>query len=473
MRLLGSQADPPRGAGDEWLTTRIKALNHLGAAYQSIAMIEALPHSMITEPLALMRVQLLLGRGKPSSACEASEKYAENEKFEAAQWQWLHIFCKAALGDMPKAELMLSVLDEQGKSPPRWFTELIDSFKYEATRISELETPPDDFALSLLLYAGEEHLPEQSIDRGMIAQLPGSAKLQLARSEKYGDTQRILAMEHAVAYGAAAPEELVALYFAAKPEKLPSYAELEAGTNSPLTRAHAIQLLDITKPANAKAQLITLLHRQLAVTPVAKAALEAALVTPLTELAGRLSRDKELLTLAPYATATLMKQRKFDVALYWLRYMEREQPDALSTHIAAIAYDMLKSSDTISRLPPLPESVNLTQDDAATFLRLLALAEGMEASVPPALRQRARYISPPARTVRSPSPILMGEFHSAAEAGRKGEAILRAALILGSEHWQQIDDANLAILVEHLLQLGERKLAVSIAAESLLAPLQD
>jgi hypothetical protein len=120
-RVLLSAATPPRGAeGTAFTAARLKALMAMGEYKAGLALLEAIPRKNREADFLALEVELHLVTGKVVKACGtvATEVTRRKEAF----WQKALIYCQILASETSKAELGLTLLQENETADPTFMT---------------------------------------------------------------------------------------------------------------------------------------------------------------------------------------------------------------------------------------------------------------------------------------------------------------------------------------------------------------
>lgn len=466
VRLLLTEATPPRQSENIWLLERADALLRIGKTAQAASLLNAVPESMRESEIIQPYVHTMLLDSQTDRACDMLEALPKRSELYEASFNRLELFCYATAGEYEKAELVMNLRHEQGNPYEAWFTSLLESMHYEGTRMSEMPESPGDIDLAMLLSAGSSRLPKDTPLMGYLDQDYLPYHQLMASNEHNNPGIRASYMEQLIANGNGNTEALAELY--SELAKRPSNED-----RGLIARAKAYQAL-VSAPNTRKAlQAFNEAQKAFTGHPLLS---ERLLLTPLKAITLTMTDNQPYLAFAPKAFRILTRAGETDLAKKWLRIMDVHRPQAPVTYLThelarfiAETRDPLDLSPAARSLPPytLPEQVD--SRSLRPIQRYYRLAELFGYQPPETTQAMVDEKSIPQSGEETPWNV--SEINDYTDRGSIAGVLLTASALQAESGWEQMDDESIAILVEALIKLGYRPLAKLVVVESILSQL--
>lgn len=469
-RLLLSTAAPPAGrAGINLLALRIERLAAMGDGVAVNHLMRASPPDLDDTMLAGVRLDALLLTADYVGACAQARDLVRRD--DAPYWEKVLIFCQALSNRHDAAALGLALLRERGVEDDAFDT-LLRALAGDAD--SGLTSLRDPTVLHIaMLRAARIPVPEDAIENADPAlaraiALTASVPLEL----------RLLAAERAEALDALPTDMLGELYASVPftPEELADPLGSAKADKGPMARALLYQALRIQVIPAARAEVLRASWALGGEAGGWDGFATAARVTRDSLLS--LNPSPELVWVAGDAVRALLASDRWDAIGGWLD-LAAAQASANADAAAAVAslgpiaaladnddawtWDSARFTAWWESRRDLPEPDRRLR--AATLVGLLA---ALGSAIPPeALLQMID--GPPTVLTRIPSPTLLQQLDSAADAGRVGETVLLALIVLDPAAPGVPSPFTLAAAVSALNRVGLEAEARAIAVEAALA----
>lgn len=483
-RLLLSVAVPPsRADGDEGsslIALRVRHLQSMGLLGSSAELIAVAPNRESDEFLLRLKVENYLLRNDLGGACAEADR--RNVQLENLFWQQLLIYCQALQGDAAGAALGANLLAETGELKDPIFLALIDQLTEGAAAIVD-SLPASSPLLLSMLRAAKVQIPADAIADaappvlGMIGASP-NAPVEL----------RLEAAESAARYGALTPERLAEVYASVtfSRDDLDNALSLAAAAASPRGRALLFQSALVQTVPTARAEVLQ------KAWILARASGHYALSVRVFEsLLVNMAPTGEMTWFAADAARALFALRRPFLARRWMAALRQE---AARDPAAKTAVDSLwamarlvgvgETGAGVARAGAAVKGVQGLDDDAESWraaVRQMAPSEAPRhiADVYTLFHAigedvgiddwRALLGDVDRRMAALPDPAYRAALDAAAEAGRRGEAILLAALMLGESGPGDMDLTILAEIAVALRRVGladeARRLVIEAAVQ--------
>jgi hypothetical protein len=479
-RLLLSVAVPPpraeRDEGSSLIAMRARHLQSMGLLGSSAELIAVAPNRESDESLWRLKVENYLLRNDLGGACAEADRRILG--LEDLFWQQLLIYCQALQGDAAGAALGANLLAETGELKDPIFLALIDQLTEGAAATVDSLPASSPLLLSMLRTAKVQIPADATADAlppilGMIGASPNAA-VEL----------RLEAAESAARYGALTPERLAEVYASVtfSRDDLDNALSLAEAAASPRGRALLYQSALVQTVPTARAEVL-----QKAWMLARATGHYALLVRVLEPLLVNMAPTGEMTWFAADAARALFALRRPFLARRWMAALRQE---AARDPEAKTAVDSLWA---MARLAGVGE----TGDAGATSPG--AVADGVQGLDAESWRAAVRKMAPgedrrhiadvytlfraigedvgiddwrallgdiDRRTAALPDPAYRAALDAAAAAGRRGEAILLAALMLGEMGPGDMDLTILAEIAVALRRVGLADEARSLAIEA-------
>ncbi len=469
-RLLLSTAAPPAGRAEiNLLALRIERLAAMGEGGAVNHLMRAAPPDLDDTVLAKVRLDALLLTADYVGACAQARDLVRRD--DAPYWEKVLIFCQALSDRHDAAALGLALLRERGVEDDG-FDALLRALAGDGG--AGLTSLRDPTALHLaMLRAARIPVPEDAIENAGPAlaraiALTASVPLEL----------RLLAAERAEALGALPTDMLAELYASVPftPEELADPLGSAEADKGPMARALLYQAVRIQVVPAARAEVLRASWALGGDAGGWDGFATAARVTRDSLLSLRPS--PELVWVAGDAVRALLAAGRWDAIGGWLD-LAAAQASANADAAAAVAslgpiaaladnddawtWDSTRFAAWWESQRDLPEP-----DRRLRASTLLGLLSALESEIPPtALLQMLD--GPPTVWTRIPSPTLLQQLDLAADAGRVGETVLLALIVLDPAAPGVPSPLTLAAAVSALSRVGLEAEARAIAVEAALA----
>ena len=470
-RLLLSSADIPAAAPGprnedavgRLLALRVERLSAMGDLDGLTRLLDIVPRHHDREPIARARVDNLMLAGNVEAGCM---EVRNGIALYVAQpfWRRALVLCQLARGETVPAELGLALLREQGLAEDAGFVAMVDILRGTSQTIDGAHAAePIHFAL--LLFAGHA-VPADLSDRagpGLLAAMAVSPSIDL-------DAQTAAA-ERALQMGAIGPDRLNAIYARHRfdPAQVASRAQPDTGLGPVQRRALVYQQALRAGPADKPKAV----ERAL-VEAGADVALYPASARVLAPLVTEVTPQPDMIWLAGPAGRALFAAGHYERARAWFavaRQAATDDPAAAKAAADLWPYSRLAGSLLLSTATSL-ETWGETRGagnaaELAQWKELLgALFEAFEEQNP--YRQASLVGSSYASLDVLATPELTA-LKDSGEAGRRGETMLRALVLAGTQPLARSDPELLKTVVSAIARVGLYVEARALAIEAALA----
>jgi hypothetical protein len=469
--LLSTAVVPPRDGAESdeksLIAMRVEQLQAMGLIGAAAELISAAPTRDSDPDLLRAKVDNLLLFNDLGGACNVVRR--QGNRLVEGYWQRSLVFCQALEGNVDGAALGANLLAEGGEIDDPAFFALVDALTNGRSVTVESLTRPTPLHLAMLRTANL-HIPPNALDRESPALLRA-----IGISPNAASDLRLDAAEWAAVMGAVPPGRLGQVYAGAEFE----VDELD----------NALSSADAQRNSRGRA----LLYQAAAVqnVPMAKAAVlqqawQLAREDNLYSLAVRLYEPMILETpplsglgwFAADAARALFALRRSVAAQPWLTLLRQEtlrDPDAKRAADALWPIIEVAGNIDVAILDPAsltawqaaqreisPESANARI--ALGFAMFEALGYELD---PENWRTLLSEITWSGKSV--PGAAWRRALRDASEAGRIGETVLLALLVLGREGPEGADIWHLHDLLVALRTIGLETEARALALEAMLA----
>lgn len=484
-RLLLSIALPPLQAGKDegssLIAMRVRHLQSMGLLESSAELIAVAPNRGSDEFLGRLKVENYLFRNDLGGAC--AEANGRDFQLDELFWQQLLIYCQALQGDAAGAALGANLLAESGELKDQIFFALIDQLTEGAAATIDSLPEPSPLLLSMLRTA-KIPVPADAVARasppmlGMIGASP-NAPIEL----------RLEAAESAARYGALTPERLAEVYssVAFSRDDLDNALSLAEAAPSPRGRALLYQSALVHKVPTARAEVLQRawsLARASGHYGLSVRVFESLLVT--------IAPTGEVAWFAADAARALFALRRPFLAQRWMAALRQKavrDPEAKT---------VLDSLWAMARLVGIRKPSDAAGGGEARPIVVVSAIEGMDDNAK-SWRAAVRKMTPDSarrhivdiytlfraigeevaiedwrallgdvdrRETTFPSPAYRAALNAAAGAGRRGEAILLAAVMLGEAGPGDMELTILAEIAVALRRVGLTEEARNLVIEA-------
>lgn len=472
-RLLTVAALPPAGKdadGSSFVGARAAKLFGMGDVEDAGALARLVPTRDWNEALARLQLDSAFAAYDDAAACATVR--SQIARFGGPYWQRALIFCQLLANEQSRAQLGLTMLQEQKAPDDEAFDRLFA--KLSGDTRAKVDKLPDPTPLHLaMMRAANLPLPAAlaSADNPLILRM-------IATSPNASAELRLAAAERAEAYGAVPAATVAELYEATNftADQLKNALNLAGTDKGPRARA-ALHRAAKDMPVGAqRAELLQKswrLARERGTYPTT-----VRIDLPLVE---EMPPGPDLMFFAPDAARALLLAGKLDEAQRW--YGEVRTEAASGNELAANAEALLSplfwladAKERQANTPPLParfaawqkaqqslDAANLTRH--TTLLVTLLTATGSEPE--PALLSPLLSAKVKRTTAPMPDMGLWLGLGAAFEAGRVGETALFSLATLGPEGPAGAAPQTTALVLDALraasLDADARALAVEAA----------
>ena len=471
--LLSIAVPPPRAESDEGsslIAMRVRHLQSMGLLGSSAELIDVAPNRGSDENLRRLKVENYLLRNDLGGTCAEADR--QNVRLEELFWQQLLIYCQALQGDAAGAALGANLLAETGELKDPIFFALIDQLTEGGAATVDSLPEPSPLLLSMLRTA-KIPVPADAVARASPPMLG-----MIGASPNTSIESRLEAAESAARYGALTPERLAEIYASVTfpRDDLDIALSLAEATPSPRGRALLYQSALVHNVPTARAEVL-----QRAWSLARESGHYSLLVRVFESLLVNMAPTGEMTWFAADAARALFALRRPMLARRWMAALRQEatrDPEAKTAVDSLWAMARLVgiggSGDTAVQDIDGAESWRaavrqMASDNARRHIAdvyTLFRAVGEDVGVDD---WRALLGDVGRRETALPNPAYRAALAAAAEAGRRGEAILLAALMLGEAGPGDMDLTILAEIAIALRRVGlteeARKLVIEAAVQ--------
>ena len=468
-RLLLSASRAPDGqpVAPSLIGLRVDRLAAMGLAADAQALARLAPATLLDANLARGATDADWLSGDTRSGCERTDAWVRQD--QDPYWLKASLYCRVAAGDSAAANLALTLLHEQNIDDAGYLTLAAVLLNQPGAKVDTLKQPTP---LQLAMLRSSRKLPPaDSIAGSAPGVLSGIAQGGLGEIDL-----RLAAAEIAESAGTLPAAQLARLYASVpftNEERQNPAATLAKLADSPL-RATALQVQVATAQSVpvARAEALKRLWAQ-----AAGRGLHATLARTTLPLTQSLTPSEEFSFAAADIVRALLAAGDMKSAQAWWTYLRGKPAEidkaAADAAVAVWPLMLLADSSAGSPFDPLAwRRWNETQSDVTDTVRatrgaaVLLFAEALGYTVSPAAF--ADTIMAPAEG-EAPPAIVRRALPLAAEAGRKGEAVLLALVSAGAAGPAKADLYTLAAAAAALRKAGLEVDARAIAVEAALA----
>jgi hypothetical protein len=470
VRLLRTAAAVPAGQPTvkSLLGLRVERLVALGQVQAGLDLAQLAPPTLSDPRLARAAADAAWLRGDTAAGCALAQRWVREDL--DPYWLKAGFLCRVAENDFAAAALSLTLLREQGIDDPGFLT-LADLLVNPRAPKLESLTRPSPLNLALLR-ASKRPVPADAY-----ADAPPAVQAALLDLPGGEPDLRVAAAEGAVATGALAGEALAKAYaavpFSTDEKRDPAATAAKLETNQPRVRALLYQAAAAQSVPVARAEALRRAWAQ-----AARGGRLPIMVEATAPLARELTPSEELGFAGADLFRALLATGDLRAARQWYAWA-RARPAEVDTDAAALTaggWPLILLTDAggsagfdAARWEAWAES----QKDVAAPVRerravtFLFAAEALGYAVPD-----SAWAAMPANLAtaeRAPSPVALRGLQRAAEANRRGETVLYAALVLGRDGPAGLDPAALGTVIPSLRKVGLENDARALALEAALA----
>ena len=464
LALLTSPAQAPAGAGERGalVLSRAERLAAMGARDRALALLDRAGPPGGADAIARLRTDSRLVALDYDGACEGIASRAG--RTGDGYWRRVRVLCQAEAGLIEAATLGLELLLESDASPDPLFDDTIYAMAGLAEPLLERLDRPTPLRVAAWRLA-QFPIPSAVIVTAVPDVLP-----TIVEAPESSPATRLQAAERAWALGTLPIEAVRALYMQT--------------AFSPEERADALVQIVGLEPALARALMVQAIEAQ--TLPALRAEFLAALLSDADRHGGRL---------LAYALADQVRSIPPAPEHAWFGELAGRALIAAGDRDGAAGWYALAHARGAPRLWPLmllsADEPHLTAADFDAWLAaqeghggeadeaaeigaaakrngLVVLLEALGGRIEPEVWDRL-LVDGGSVAARAPAPALIHGLKEAAEAGRLGETVLMALLLLGDAGTVADGVATAAPVISALVSVGLREEARAIALEAALA----
>ena len=463
--LLSSAIAPVRGETDaetSLIGLRIERLAAMGLAGAVAEMMAIAPAPETDGVLLRLHIDNRLLLGDNEGACQGAEAGAE--VLDPIYRDRLTVFCKVLAGDKEAAGFSANLLREGGDLNDPAFFSVADALTAGTRPKVKSLTDPAPLLLAMAA-AAKAKLPSDVLETRSPLMLRA-----LADSSLVSGSVQLAAAERAAAAGAVAPanltERYAAMEFSAK--ELDSALSIAESDYSPRNRALLYQAAKLRKLPVARGAAIQKAWELAAADGTYR--LSVGVYQPELEV---LQPTAELAWFAPAASRALYLLNQPERAAIWAATARRYAKEPEEKHAVALLWPLIALAEGSATgsghgrwLSAMAELNAVEAGMKAGFAYSLFEAMGEQISDD---RWEALLQGSARADVLAPDPAYMRAFRKAASAGRRGETVLLAILILGGGSLAEGGPALLSEIIIGLRKVGLENEARRLAIEAALA----
>lgn len=466
-RALLTRAVAPPGdvVGRNLVTLRLDRLLAMGDLPGFRALALAIPPKLPGTGLAEVEIQGLFLAGDNDAACAAVRRHLEEGETPVLQLGL--VVCQALAGDHDQADVGLALMRDQGARIPPPLIDLLQVLR--GTHRAAVTSMPDPDGMQLaLLAAAKRPVPGDAVKTNNGAVLRAIAFAPFATDEV-----RVAAAERAGALGAVAPAELADIYGKVK---FPRFnANALAAARQSYTALNRAQLYQAVRAEPAPDKRALMIQQALALArdkddygPMARV---------FAPMVAALPPDATLLFFAGDAARLLYVAGDPDHAVAWYRLLRdtRDSSEA-AIRLWPIAHLGSAGTDAVAWDPALLENWKLIAErdlgaEAARdkLLRYYALLTGLGETQDRSDQWMRLIGSDAVARINAVTPSEHDALRLAAQANRRGEAVLLAVATVGQAPLKEIGLHGLRHVVASLRAVGLEREARAVALEAALA----
>ena len=465
-RLLMSAAIAPArgetGANTSLIGLRIERLAAMGLVGAVAEMIGIAPPPESAGLLSRLHVDNRLLVGDKAGACEGATAGAA--VLDRVYRDQVAIFCNLLAGEKEKAAFGVNLLHEAGELDDPAFFSLADALTEGTRPTVKSLTDPAPLHLAMAT-AAEAKLPSDVLETDSLLILRA-----LADSPLVSDSVQLAAAERAALSGAIGPETLSERYAAMEfsDKELNSALSIAEGDYSPRNRALLYQSAKLQNLPVARGAAIQKAWELAAANGLYR--LSVGVYQPELEA---LQPSAEVAWFAPEAARALFLLNQPDRALAWAATAQRFAKEPAEKHATALLWPLSALAEGSATGSGHARWLSAMAEVNATDAGMQA---GFAYSLFEAMGERiaedrwSGLLEGGARSdVLAPDPAYMRAFRKAASAGRRGETVLLAILILGGGSLAESGPALLSEIIVGLRKVGLEQEARQLAIEAALA----
>lgn len=464
-RLLLSSAAVPEGSSERhFVAMRAERLIAMGDVAAAVELLDRVGRQDRHPELDRIEAEARLLNNDTVRACDLAGNASDT--LDARFWQRLLVFCQALAGQDDRAALGVSLLRETGGGDPAFYA-LIDALSGQEDAVVDSLSDPTPLHLAMA----------RAAEIGLPADVTGSDSPAVLRTVAIGPNAafetRLEAAERAAAAGSLDTEFLRRLYaevsFSEAEQGNPlSNAETEGGSWG---RALLYQTAQRETVPSAKAEAVSQ-----ALASAAEDGRYAAVARVFLPVVTALTPSQELNWFAPMAVRALVVAAAAEPARRWFAQVRTGAGYEASgrSHLHAVL--------PLARLAGATDQAGWSEESLIAWWRdtdeagvgrqqaelVFVLLEGLGEPVPDAIWLDL-LDGTPRESVAMPPVAVWYRLDSAAYAGRVGETVLLALVVLGEQGPQEASPLAMRKVVDSLRSVGELDAARALAVEAGLA----
>jgi hypothetical protein len=442
LRLLLTKAPGPSAITgiDPLVPLRAERLHAMGFSTEALLLTRAGANAAPAD--AKGAFERALNAQDTQSACGKVDEVAGSQPILDLYWRKALLFCQIERGQTDQATLGLDLIREtpDKDAGTKDFIALASNLLGESKKKVKLAGSPDPLVSVMMLKAGVKPVTAQSAEAPKPTGLAGAAAA--ARAPALPLDQRIEAAEQAFAGGLVTVDELIQLYRQAQASGDPL-----SMPDSPLMRAQLYQAADQAFDPVRRAEFV-----QRALLNARARGSYFSLAALYRPIADRITPAPNLAWFAPEAARLMLWSGNLERGGFWLN---------LAQGASAAQPDIARA---VPGLEILAQMAGLTGTYDADPVLAWQQAGGN-----PAIAERLRGIEAGLGLPGGIAPVASGEaaaVGSAAQAGRRGEAVLLALIALGGRGLANADSGTLAQSLGGLRAVGLEEEARRIGIEA-------
>lgn len=455
-RLLMSQTNPPRNDAQNWTKIRTAALLQIGAVSSAAQLLAQLPdHYLDMQVIPFYAYTMILG-GRNEQACKAVAKLPPDIE---PQYQRLQIFCGVISGHGEKAEMALSLREEQGIPEPEWFTTAMEHIQSPTATVAAPRGLLEPTDLAMFLYGSDGSAFKEYKADALLSDQNLQYHPLIASNNALQAADRLLFLESAARYDDKAQKALKSFYdFVVLPtdhpaaKRIASYQQLSKSKNVKM----ALDNLGETIALFDTPELL----------PIANMVLREPI-----QLISQMLKDSKLYpSFAPKAFAIMLRSNDLKNTDLWLKLMDKHAPNGVFTYIsyelqrfAAPPKAAYSPSELI--LPPLANADALQPKEKQALLRFYRLMATFNYHIPDATLAALHATLDAGQPATKHAEIITAQ----AEKGNLAGVILHAIMAQGGKDLSLLDDATAVAISSGLQKAGNPALARKFAIDAMLA----
>jgi hypothetical protein len=465
-RLLMSAAiAPARGAAEaktSLINIRIERLAAMGLVGAVAEMIGIAPPPESAGLLSRLHVDNRLLVGDTEGACEGATAGAA--VLNRVYRDQVAIFCGLLSGEKEKAAFSVNLMRDTGELDDPAFYSLADAMTDGSRATVKSLTNPAPVHLAMAA-AAKASLPSDVLETNSLLMLRA-----LADSPLVSDSVQLAAAERAALAGAIGLESLSERYAAMEfsDKEMRNALSIAEGDYSPRNRALLYQATKAQKLPVARGAAIQKAWELAAANGIYR--LSVGVYQPELEA---LRPSAELAWFAPEAARALFLLNQPDRALAWAATAQRFAKEPAEKYDTALLWPLIALAEGSATGSGHGRWLSAMAEVNATDAGMHA---GFAYSLFEAMGERiaddrwSGLLEGGARSdVLAPDPAYMRAFRKAASAGRRGETVLLAILILGGGSLDESGPALLSEIIVGMRKVGLEQEARQLAVEAALA----